>query len=214
MKKIIMLCVGVLGVAGQSSFAAGNAGYGIAAGGCYGQPEYRSPVAQNVPYNYPAGSANCVNGRCAPIGSVNYSQGQYGPLSYSAGAADCPNGQCPLNHTAGTADYTTGQYRPVDYTSGNLDGRDGQCRLKGNQDWNAGNQYGANRRRPTTGNHYPQTTNSRYNQYPDTRFGTDSYPQSRSNPYSARPAYDVNWTNTNRSVQPSSYPNSTSPFFN
>jgi hypothetical protein len=209
MKKIIMLCVGVLGAVNQASFAAGDAGYGIAAGGCYGQLAYPSPLAQNVPYNYPAGSSNCANGRCAPIGSAYRSNGPYGPLSH---AANYSNGQYgPLSHTA---NYSNGQYRPVDYTSGNLDRRDGQCHLKGNQDWNAGNQYQTNRRRPTAGNHYAPNTNSRYIQTPDTLFGRDIYPQPRSNPYSAQPAYDVNWTNTNRPVQPSNYQNSTSPFFN
>jgi hypothetical protein len=133
MNSVLVLCVGMLGAASPASVETQNprpvqvaaANYGILPGGCYKQPAYRSPLAQNVPVGYSAGTANCAGGWCGPIGTRGYTARPYTPVSYSQGTANCPGGVCPTRpaYTARSANcygpncpqQVPGSYYPATY---------------------------------------------------------------------------------------------------
>ncbi len=190
MNSVIVLCVGMLGAANPGVETQNHqpvqvaANYSIAPGGCYNPAAYRSPLVQNVPVGYSAGTANCANGRCAPVGTASYNTRPYTPVSYSnyqAGTAYCPNGQCQT-HSA---------YRPTGAT----------C-------------FGSNCPQQTPGSYYPSNYDSRYNTVPGTRFPASGYSQPRINPYPAQRPVDPNWPSTYRTLPVNYNQSSTSPFFN
>lgn len=197
MNSVIVLCVGMMGAANPNGLEAQHqqpvqvaaADYSILPGGCYSQPAYRAPVAQNFSAKYPAGSSNCAGGWCGPIGTASYPSGStYAPANYqprTANCVGCANGQCsPQCHAA--------------------DCPNGQCLQHG-----LSGSQGTNFNRSNT-----WRQGSRYHQAPATRYPAGGYAQPRGNSYPAPRTYDVNWTNTNRPIQPSSYQNSTNPYFN
>jgi hypothetical protein len=198
MNSVLVFCVGMVGAANPAVLETQThqpvqvvaANYGILPGGCYQPAAYRAPVAQNAPYGYSIGTANCANGQCAPVSAANcangwcgtttpasYSARPYSPVSYSQSQVNCPGGQCPTAY--GTRPAT--------------------C-------------YGPNCPPQVPGNYAVPTYQTRYNTVPATRFPAPSYTQPRINSYPT--SYPGNWSSQSRTLPASYNQNSNSPFFN